>query len=277
MARQVVPAPPRREPVYSLVLAAEVLGAVQEGDWVDGWRFRPEGCAIGDAVAAADCDLGWDAAPDPAASPALVEGDPIAVRVAEQCSALGWQAVDLAERARRALRAVESHQIARELWSGTIAAAESAPTFFLADDAADQLTTAAVAPELALGALEAGLGNCGVGRGMVHANVLTLAAWVAAGAVRREGGLWVTPMGHVVVADSGYPVAGASQTAYATPMVQLLLGRVDVVPGSAEEALDTSNNTLRFYAWRMAGWLVDPCCHVAAEVDLAAPDFGGAG
>lgn len=124
---------------------------------------------------------------------------------------------------------------------------------------------------------------------MIHCTPQTLVRWVAASAVRLEGGQYLSPLGNIVVADAGYDgsgpggvAAGASQWAYATGLISIRLSTPQVIPGDVEtaqsiaQALNREDNTLDVYAQRLALVQWDECCHIAAELDLAVCAIGGA-
>ena len=72
-----------------------------------------------------------------------------------------------------------------------------------------------------------------------------------------------------------YPAAGASQWAYATSLIQIRLGPVNVRGGPNADGVDRSNNTAEVYAERMAAAAWDGCCHLAAEFNVATCGIGG--
>lgn len=283
MARNAIVAPPAQPPRYGLIAAAPVVEDA-EWRWGEGFTFDPEACAPGGREAI-DCGSFADAL-DPVRGPANVDGDPFVVWAGDECSTFGYGARDWQGRARRALAAIESFELANELWTGDLRDAETLSNVALTDLTSDRLTAAAVSPQDALGMIEQALGVCGKGRrGMVHVSpqVLTELVGGGGGPVTQQGGVYLTPMGHLVVADAGYDgsgpggaAAGSTQFIYGTSMVSLRLGPVEVVGGPNSMGVDVSNNRMTTLAFRPVAYVWDECCHVAAEVDVAVPAIGGA-
>lgn len=286
-----IAAPPARPPRYGLIASAP---AVEPGDarWQRGFAFQPEGCGTAGRLTL-DCS-GNTAVMDLPDRPATEDGEPFVVWASDECSTFGWQARDWQGRVRRQLAASESYELAAELWAGSLALTDSDgdPIVSLADPAADTLTAvdSPADPVDALALIEQGLATCNRGRqGMVHMTPTMLTNLVSTSVVRIDGTTYVTPNGHIVVPDAGYDgsgpngePAGASQWAYGTSMIGVLLGPVELLPSTLDEArslsaaLDRGVNTLTVFAERLAAWQWDHCCHVAAQVDLPIPLIGGA-
>lgn len=279
MARQAIDAPQVRAPLYSLLVAVETLGAGRsEDDFANGWLYRPEACG-GSDLAWVDCGV-WEGVDFTDGRGAMVEGEPWRVRAWDRCSALGWLddgGAQYRDRATRILRARRSFEIARELWDGATGTAETLPNRSLSDAGADEVTTTAVSPTEALAAIEGAMGPT---RGMVHMTPTILTHLVAAGVLRWDGGLWLTPMGHVVVSDAGYsgngPDTDASSTTQwiiGTGWVSVFLGAVEVNPPgtSVAEAMNVGNNTIEYVVSQLAAVLWDSCTHVAAQVNVGVP------
>lgn len=399
--RDNVQAPQARPPIYGLIAAAPV---VEDAGlrWVGGWRYLPEGCGTSGRLAV-ECAGNTEAMVSPGRGPGVVEGEPVLVYAGDECSTFGFAARDWLARARRQLTAVESFELAAELWGGDQLnppqlATPGAPTSGTADtggtlvpgtysyrisavdeygetlagaadtqvvpagtntnvvtltwtpvagadgynvygrDAgtellltpaplgaaaytdtgaavpagalpaanttgytanrvlagpaadSDTVTTAAADPIDALACLTQGLAETLRGQqGMVHVTPQLLTYLQGAQVITRQGNLWVTGMGHIVVADAGYTgdgpggaAAGASQWAYATPVVQVRLGPVETAPTNMTEAAqlaqatDRDVNTMLVFAYRLAGfqWTAE-CAHLAAEVALPLCAVGG--
>lgn len=274
--RQRIPAQPAQPPRYGLLAAAPVV-TDEEMRWaLAGWNMVPEQCGVGGRVAI-DCE-GETVALVPDASPGTVEGGGFLVWAGDRCSTFGALGRDRAGLARRQLVATESYQIAEELWKGTFV------NRALTDSASDELTTAAVSPLDAIARLEHGLARCGKGRrGMIHVTPQLLVHVAGAQAGAQTGNLWLTPTGNIIVADAGYDgsgpgnvAAGATQWAYATSMVEVRLGPIEVLDEMAV-VLDRTVNTAVVIAHRAATVSWDECCHLAAEVSVPVPAIGGAG
>ncbi len=283
--RTPVTAPPAQPPRYGLIAAAPELGGPL-AEWANGFRFLPEQCA-GGGREAITC-LGDTSLIEPDENPDEVTGDPFVVWAGDECRTVGYQSRNLEGRARRLLAAIESYEIANELWTGTLRDSTTAGTYpmsnrALADVAADTLTDGPTAEVAALGCIEYGLGVALRGaRGMVHTSTQVLTHLAAEGAIHRDANLWLTPTGNLVVADAGYDgsgpngeLAGASQWIYGTEMIALRLGPVEVVPADIGQALDRSVDRLRYLAQRVVAYMWPACCHLAAEVDVGVCLTGG--
>jgi len=289
--RAPVTAPTPRPPVYGLIAAAPI---VNDPDlrWAGGWEFEPEGCGEGgkDSIACA----GNVAAMSPAASPAIIQGDPIWIWAGDTCSTMGSGERDWMGRARRQLAAIESFELADELWDGTVTTADSLANRFLAGPAGDSdtVTNGPTAVTPALACVEAGLAAGLKGaQGMVHVTPQVLTHLAAADLVTLQGIQWVTPNGHIVVADAGYsgdgpgavPASTTSQWIFGTPIIQVRLGPVETIPGSLDDArnlaaaMNRGINDITVIAGRIAGFQwTNECAQIAAEVNVGTCLIGGA-
>jgi hypothetical protein len=289
--RETVQAPQARPPLYGLIAAAPT---VEDSDlrWVgDGLHFQPEACGQGGRLSVT-CE-GNTAAMDVGTRPGLIESTPMFIYAEDSCSTFGSSSRDFLGRARRQLAAIESAELADELWNGTLSTADGLDNRWLAGPAADSdtVTTAAADPVAALACITAGLASALRGQqGMVHVTPQLLTYLQAESVVTQRGNLWVTAMGHIVVADAGYTghgpdgaAPGATQWIYGTPVIQVRLGPVMLFPDNLAsatniaQALDRERNDLVVFAGRMAGfqWTTE-CAHVAAEVAVPTCDIGGA-
>lgn len=293
--RAVVTAPTPRPPAYGLLAAAPT---VDDGDmrWAGGWEFLPEGCGLGGRTSMLCAGQTSDDM-IPARGPGIADGDPVWVWAGDVCSTFGTMERDWQGRARRQLQLIESYELAAELWDGTVTAADSLANRTLTgvgddqdDDAPgggaddiDVVTAGATDLVGALACTEAGLANALRGaQGMVHVTTGLLTRLVAALLVAKQGNVWTTPNGHVLVADAGYsgagpggtPADGDSQWLYGTPIIQVRLGPVQTIPESLDgarnlaAAMDRGVNDIAVIAGRVAGFQwVSECAHVAAQVD----------
>jgi hypothetical protein len=206
--------------------------------------------------------------------------EPFAVEAEDHCSAFGFQAHDYEGRAIRRLRAVESAAIARELWTGELAAAagNTGNRRLASTTTTDNLTSGgAVAAVRALALLEDGIAQCmDGGRAMIHVTRGGAAVLAHGGGLRREGNLLLTANDSVVVPDAGYPGTAPDGTApaagetwaYATPMVTVRRSKPTVIPGSLAEAIDKNLNTIAYKAEELAAVTFD-CCAFAARLTIA--------
>lgn len=234
---------------------------------------------------------GIGAPPEPAAKADNVEqtfrgATPFTVIAEFDCSPVG----SLAEAetvASDALARVEAHQVEAAFWTGTAGGQGVVFPHLAADsevlDAQDIVLQTAASPVVtgadvahALGALEAELGDCYAGQGVIHIprHVLpTLAAW---NLVREDGGRLFTPNGNLIAVGGGYTGSGPDGTApdagtawiYATGAVFGYRSAVRVM--SPRESINRSENTLRMIAERTYV-IAFECCLLAAHVLLGVP------
>ena len=277
--KQVVAAPPASPPRYGLLVAANVI---DDGErWQGGVEWAPEACT-GGALSSFSC--AGDGALVNAPNVATAEADPVFVQGWDRCSTLGWAARDFEGRARRMLEATQSYFLAGELWSGSVRDADTLDnpalvdaTCYLSDDGAPaSIVTAFRWLEEALGVKQLGR------RGMIHCTQGALDAAHSAFLLEQAGQLWLTANGTIVVADAGYSgncpsgkMTGlTTQWAYATSMVQVRLGPIEIIPGSLAEAraraqaTNRATNLIELYAERPALIQMDPCTLCAVEIDL---------
>lgn len=291
--RAPVQAPPARPPRYGLLVVAPPLEDPDTRSLVGGWAYQPEACGVSGITEAA-CAGNVPAMDPPIDQPATIDGDPVWIWAGDECSTFGFNARDWEGRARRQLAATSSYRLAAELWDGAIADAEGLANRWLSGAGAwsDTVTAGPSAVATALANLEAGLAvNLAGQPGMIHVTPQVLAHLVAKARLVRDGALWVSPMGHAVVADAGYSGNGpdgvaadsSSQWIYGTSMLQVRLGPVESIPENISEArnlaaaMDRQVNDVVVYAGRFAGivW-ANHCGFVAAEVDIPTALTGGA-
>jgi hypothetical protein len=243
----------------------------------------------GSSAGAAGCELPWSETRDPAlgtGAGGIEEADPFYVWAYDTCSTLGGASRDWQGRARRRLEASQSFQIAREMWEGAIARDQGSPTGYLADD----LTLASSTPVAAakVGVLEAWAAECSEGqRSMLHMSPHLFGLYLAAvgsPAVTVSGSLVVTALGNIVVTDAGYTGRGpisqpddGKEWAYITPLVQIRLDAVEILPGSLNEArnlaaaVNRRTNDVTVWAQRLAAYQLDPCCRFGVGTDVTRP------
>jgi len=116
------------------------------------------------------------------------------------------------------------------------------------------------------------------GLGMVHMSPAVLSMVVAEGSVDLRDGMWLTPGGHVVVADAGHTgieptgetLLDGTEWVYTTGAVLFGLGEPRV-PTKATEYLDrdTNTNTARIIGTSVVAF--DPCS--ASAIEYGYPDY----
>lgn len=291
MVRALIEGRKPTSPFYGLLVAAETItdgdprwalgGATWESEVVSEDMAGQSGL-----VAMRDCDAAGN--PGAGATSWVRQQSPVLVWTVDKCSTLGSADRDFQGRATRALEAVQSFQIARELWEGNAASAQPdagldtpGSTWFLDPDLLTYATSgSAVSVVAGLSCVEQHLAETLEGqRGMVHVTVGVLTALLAEQAIWRDGTLWRTANGHVVVADAGYTGnggaggnggdAGASQFIIGTDMLSVRLGPILVTPDSVADATDHRINDVLFTAQRPALVVWDALVSVAAEVSVA--------
>jgi hypothetical protein len=277
-----------RGPRYGLVAASPTaIDGTQEDDslrWPNGIEFQAEACA--------EAGLGLIACNGGTMTPGddgeIVTADAFFLYASDRCSTLGSRTRDWKGRAKRRLQAGQSYALALELWDGaaTQASIES-DNLWLAGPAADsdEVTDGPTASVKALACLVQAVGSFLFGgQGMIHMTTQMLTILASMQAVRLDGGIWTTPMGHIVVADAGYSgsgpdgvPAGASQWMYGTPMIDVKLGPIDH-PGQPDtvESVAVATNLQTVWAQRVALLQWEQTCGIAAaEVDIPACAIGG--
>ncbi len=249
MARQAIEAPPATPPLYSLLVAAQVIDGGSDR-WQQGVEWAPEQTASGAAIEV-DCLGGSPDGKPPFATPIRNSADPFAVYAEDHCSTIGFEARDFEGRARRQLIAVQSAFIASELQFGTIAGGIGGGDNVALIDGIEVGPGGQSAVE-GLGVLEGVLAErFGGSRCMIHVTPQTLTELRIGSALIQNGDRWITALGTVVVADAGYsaehgeapPDAGVFM--YGTGMVQIRLSPIVIVPGSFEDALARAQMTNR--------------------------------
>lgn len=276
----VIAAPLAAPPLNGLVVCAPDITARQpDSRWENGFSFDPEGCGSSGVF-----DVCSSAEKPVAANPEIVEYVPFGIYGADKCSTM-QPGRDWVGRARRQLLACESKQLEAELWTGDHAIANGWPNRYLASNLANTITNGPTTYANVIACLEQGLAECGCGsRGMIHVTPQLATHLTDQHLIRREGALILTALDTIVVVGSGYdgsspdgnPASLTSQWAYATSMIYLLRGDIQILPDTLGEATDRSMNLVEYRAERVAAAFSDNCCHLAAEVDLGiCPDLAG--
>jgi hypothetical protein len=258
--------PPRiQAPATGLVSLAR---RPETGDdrWMLGYQYRPE-VPVGGARnrGSASGTLG-DPVPGDSAISDRVHTIPVYLTVEDSETSFSYEAVDLRNRVQRELEAYTSKLLAREFWTGEIAGADNLPNRVLAGpdtvDITGEYGTGALAPQAAVAALMQALADNGMADGMIHCSkyvgLRMPDAW------RNEHTL--ADLGFVVVSDTGYPGTGPGgesgpNWAYATEIVNVRLGPVELVPMDLPQSIDRASNTVTFRAQRLGA------------VDFAGPVF----
>lgn len=285
---QLVATPPIVPPRISLLVTAPIVD--DDVRWLlgDGIVFKPQNYTAGyrDRIICQRIDPTFSTL----VSTDFIDATPFVVLAGEKGGPFGAPLAERRQRLADQLAAVESYEIANELWAGGNIDSGTTTQRILTSVASDDLTTSAVAPDLALGLIEQGLAQLGKGqRGMIHMTPQVLTALVTNGSVRRDGNVYLSPMDHYIVADAGYPGTGpaghpnrtTASWIYGTSMIRIFLGTV-ILQGIDEDGtvdpgfFDPSVNDIRALAVRPALIQWDEQVHVAAQTNLTLPLIAGA-
>lgn len=281
----VVDASQERPPRGATLLRSASLVTPGDERWEAGIRWQPEACGDAEIVqAAGHCGAGFAGWPDPAAVPDQAEYVAPYVAVGQECPTLGTgdDLEPLRARTRRLLERCETVGIARELWRGDIARAETPdlPNDYLTKAATlDELNGSASTPAIdAFAWLEDALATCGCGGvGMIHASPFTATVWRHLSLIEpTPDGRLVSALGTLVVADPGNDGSAPDLTVDATKATAWAYGTtmVDVRRGAILDVGDRSTmnrGTNQFTVWaaRPFAATFDPCCHVGIKVNHA--------
>lgn len=285
-SRQPIDGPQAVAPRMGLLASALTPRSTEaQSRWENGFSYEDETCitpgAVLDACSPGEFSTGTE--------PTEVEWEPYAVFADYACTALVATPERLSEirsATRRRLQAVEGWQIERELWTGTLAQAQSYPNRFLADvDNVDILTeSGAATPTDGLACLVQYLAeNNGGSQGMIHATPQVVTLWTEANLLYRLGNeIRVIATDDVVVPGRGYtggdPDGNDAVTgdvwAYATDMVTVRLGGI-IQFGADPSGIDRTNNRINARAERLAVASWSGCRHAGARLSVEVCGIGG--
>lgn len=241
-------------PRYSLIGVAGVITETLDR-WISGAQWRPEPLRTegsGD-LGTWKVDAANTAMSGASVSPAAT-GAAFGVWAGEVSSSFDGRWDDLVSRVSRKLVAYESREVASQLWSDALGVNPSL-----------KLTGAGASLAGASGgqtiARSIGIADNAIadtwGRGMVHMRPETLAGAVSATVLTKEGNVWMTPLGNIVVADAGYSglsPAGSGSVGddfiCVTPSVEVHRSNVTTLPTELRDGLNRSTNELTVYAMR---------------------------
>ena len=270
-----IQAAPTLAPPSVSLLSSVSVETTTSGRWANGFQVAPEGCGDG-GVLETHCTPPGDLMSAPDAVPP-VDYCSFAVYAADRCSTYGFNAREYEARATRKLLACESKLIEREIMLNELVICN---TPIAGPDAFDLTVglTNMPTPEIALATLEGALADetCG-SRSVIHVSPFMLSRLACCdNLIRREGNVWLTPTDNIVVPGRGYPVSGpagqpptaADEWMYATGMIKILKGPIEVLPEGMPEAVERSINEVTFYAIRQiaASWDTS-CAHLALNVE----------
>jgi hypothetical protein len=294
---------PRLEPPVTGLLAQVPRMDGPEGDrWLRGMAFSPEAAVppgfdqlCSSVVLAGTHDrLGVRAV------------HPFKLDLHDRCSTWGWQPADYVGRATRGLDVKRHWGVEREFEKGEEVSANLhlAATYTGAPDPTTITLGGgvAVSPTDAMGLLDEVIGNAPnvIGRGMIWVTPFIAAKWKGAGLLTYENvdddagvgrrATILSPAGNYVIIGGGFegrgpagtvPAAHASQWAYATDLVGVVVGTPVTTPGSLVEAVDfeTDSVVYRQEQWFAVLWggLLHAAVNVSTSTPAASASGGGGG
>lgn len=291
--RQIVEPPSFTPLSYGLLSVVENI-TPQDSHWQNGVTYTSH-CVTGMGAITWDECITVTGAGGPPPAPLTKTGNvstthrgaiPFTPMVEFDCSPVGNE--QATEAAQRALAQAEPFQVERAFWTGQ--AVSGGPGLIFPHLAADAnivdaqgilLQTVPVtggpfdAAE-GLGFLEAQLGSCYGGRGVIHVPAFALPTLVAWDLVTVSGPTLKTTKGNLVAVGDGYPGTSPAGTApsagrswiYATGAV--FAYRSQVAIPSLRESIDRSENTVKMIAERtyVLGY---ECCYIGALIELGVP------
>jgi hypothetical protein len=169
---------------------------------------------------------------------------PVYLTVDDKYSSFSRDVEPYAARATRIMDASTSKLLERELWLGEIAEMDDLPNPRLATPDAVNVTPVGgpVSPQAAVARLMGGLTDAGMGDGMIHAPV---SIGIRMPETWRNEQTYADH-GFVVVSGTGYPGIGPNGTGtnwvYATEIVNVRLGDVEILPEDPRYGFDTATN-----------------------------------
>lgn len=261
--------------------------------WPSGFYIVPEHCGGGSLLDPCG-NVGGE---DPTNPDSIGPVQPFKAVASVDCSTFGSNGPQMAEKARRKLRAVRSYQLEREFWTGTVANANGyTNNQWLTKTGAGGIqkyveNNSAVGTTTALAELEQAIADGSTWEvGMIHAMPRTATYWFENGLISEaRPGVFVTGLGTIVVAGRGYPgtgpgggsahfgadsglatTSGQYAYAYATSMVYVGTGRpsdTEAADDSNISSLNPETNLRTHRAWQpvFAAW--DGCIHASVFID----------
>jgi hypothetical protein len=190
-------------------------------------------------------------------------GDSFGVWAAESMTAIGIDWQEAVDRVTRKLTTFESRAVESQLWSDGLGVNQSLELAgsgsVLAGSSGGQTIIRSI-----------GIADTKItetwGRGYVHMRPETFAGAVAATVLHKDGNLWMTPMGNVVIPGAGYsgfsPSGSGGVTVgddyiCVTPVVEVHRSGITITPDRVAEATDRATNTVVVYAMRYFSVLWD--------------------
>lgn len=188
-------------------------------------------------------------------------GDSFGVWAAESHTAIGVNWEEVVDRVTRKLTTFESRSVEAQLWSDPLAINANLKMA----GSGSVLAGAAGGQTIVRGI---GIADDKIaetwGRGYVHMRPETFAGAVANQVVIKDGNLWTTPLGNVVIPGAGYSGLSPSGSGtvgddyiFVTPIVEVHRSGITITPDRMSEATNRSTNTIVVYAMRFFSVLWD--------------------
>jgi len=265
---------------------SDVFGEPLFDRWVNSFDFLPE--IDGPADGYPTCGSGFSDAlrscPEHGVRAAFM------VAMDDTRSTLGYKASDAQQRVQRGLAAHECWRVENQWWTGSI---DSTQPHLTAVDPYYPVGPAAVGVRESLAALEGAIGEKDAGQGVICCTPYLMNYWASRGGVpfRYDGSpstpggarrIW-TPNGNLIIPGYGFdgsapidqtdppvPLRYAKQQwAFATDMVYLLRGTVEVLPEGYEEMSPAivQDNVITWRAYRPWGIYSNGALRAAVLVD----------
>lgn len=273
-SRTIVTAPPVRAPQHSLLRSADT-SRDGDTDWQRGLTYAPEqpGGYIARPYFCSDADAEIDRTTTVVAP---VDYQPWELEVTDPCiTTFGYDAAARADRLARQADAIESYAIARELWTGELAAASGDPNPSFARSTPTVVGGGGpVSARRALGLLEQAVGDAlKGGQAMIHVSREARPQMIE---LIKQGNLLLTNVDNLIVADAGYPgtppegTAAAANVAwiYATGLVVVRRTPFRALDDTANQVIDTATNSVITRGSKMVAATFDPAVLFACPINL---------
>lgn len=288
----VVDGPPVRPPANGLLSAATVVD-VPDDRRIGGESFAPS--AAGSVILYDLCSSDGTVALASPVTHARFNAPSFATVISDRCSTFGFGAAAYEEHARAGDLVKSGWGVERQFEQDALgigADFDSLAEQYTANanNAAAGATTqiiaggSALTPLSALARLDQAIASAAIGLGIIHAMPFIVDLWAANLLITAQAGKLYSPNGNLIAAGNGYqgkspdtsayadPVATAAGVvwAYATDLITIDRGPLDIVPGQISEAVDRRTNDVRYLAQRV--WTIRWArqLHAAAKIAFTA-------
>lgn len=286
--RMIVAPPTFVDRPYGLWSVVEDRSAmVAEGHWRNGVKWQ-DVCGIGGNTYDPFCLETSPASKAANITTPNYAASPFVPFVEIDCSPVGYTPTEMEERASAALTRVESWQVERIFWTGAVggdagiayphlaantAVVDTSETVTITLQCAATTVTGSTILDVTegIGRLEAALGSCLNGRGVIHVPYILGEQLFRANAVKANGPQLQTQAGHLVALGAGYPGTGPDGTSVANAVWLYATGPVFGYRSAVErfrfvDSFDRSENTAKMIAERTYVLGFDCCCLYAVLV-----------